>query len=85
MVLILPRGQDVSSWARRVAGQCREGVAVLTGVAPRPTAVHPTGATVDRTLLQLMDSFPVAVAYVVNHRLGILALLGSLHTAEYRR
>ncbi|MFF7632985.1 helix-turn-helix domain-containing protein [Kitasatospora sp. NPDC008050] len=45
----------------------------LAGLVPRPEAPRPDEERVATELLRLMDSFPAAVAYVVNRRLDILA------------
>ena len=70
-----PSGQVVDALARalRLDPDAHRHAHRLAGLAPRPSVAHPTGDTVDRALLQLMDSFPTAVAYVVNHRLEVLA------------
>ena len=70
-----PSGQVVDALARalQLDPDAHRHAHRLAGLAPRPTVAHPTDATADRALLQLMDAFPTAVAYVVNHRLEILA------------
>jgi transcriptional regulator with XRE-family HTH domain len=70
-----PSGQVVDALARalRLDAEAHQHAHHLAGLAPRPAPAHPSTATVDRALLQLMDAFPTAVAYVVNHRLEVLA------------
>jgi transcriptional regulator with XRE-family HTH domain len=70
-----PSGQVVDALARalRLDPDAHRHAHHLAGLAPRPAAARPTGTTVDPALLQLMDAFPTAVAYIVNHRLEILA------------
>ena len=70
-----PSGQVVDALARalRMDPDAHRHAHSLAGLAPRPTAAPPRGAIVDRGLLHLMDAFPASVAYVVNHRLEVLA------------
>jgi transcriptional regulator with XRE-family HTH domain len=70
-----PSGQVVDALARalRLDPDAHRHAHSLAGLAPRPTLAHPHSAAADRALFQLMDAFPTAVAYVVNHRLEILA------------
>jgi transcriptional regulator with XRE-family HTH domain len=70
-----PSGQVVDAIARalRLDPDAHRHAYRLAGLAPRPAAAYPPVATADRALLQLMDAFPAAVAYIVNDRLEILA------------
>ena len=70
-----PSGQVVDALARalRLDPDAHRYAHHLAGLAPRPTPGYRAAAPVDRGLLQLMDAFPTAVAYVVNHRLEVLA------------
>lgn len=69
-----PSGQVVDALARalRLDPDAHRHAHRLAGLAPRP-APERGAASVDRGLLQLLDAFPNAVAYVVNHRLEVLA------------
>ncbi|HWG26516.1 helix-turn-helix transcriptional regulator [Actinospica sp.] len=70
-----PSGQVVDALARalRLDPDAHRHAHRLAGLAPRPTFVNPPNAALDDGLLQLMDAFPTAVAYIVNHRLEVLA------------
>jgi transcriptional regulator with XRE-family HTH domain len=70
-----PSGQVIDALARalRLDPDAHRHAHRLAGLAPRPTPEYSAVASVDRGLLQLLDAFPTAVAYVVNHRLEILA------------
>jgi transcriptional regulator with XRE-family HTH domain len=72
-----PSGQVIDALARalRLDPDAHRHAHRLAGLAPRPVSVpaHATGAVVDRALLRLMDAFPTSVAYIVNHRLEVLA------------
>jgi transcriptional regulator with XRE-family HTH domain len=69
-----PSGQVVDAIARalRLDTDARWHAYRLAGLLPKPA---PSGRLdqVDPALLQLMDAFPAAAAYVVNRRLEILA------------
>jgi len=45
----------------------------LAGLVPKPDAPTPGEEKVAGSLLQLMDAFPAAVAYVLNRRMDVLA------------
>ena len=71
-----PSGQVVDALARalRLEPDAHRHAHRLAGLAPRPAGAERSGDySVDRGLLQLMDAFPTAVAYIVNHRLEVLA------------
>jgi transcriptional regulator with XRE-family HTH domain len=70
-----PSGQVVDALARalRLDPDAHRHAHSLAGLTPRPTVAEQPGATSDLGLLQLMGAFPTAVAYVVNHRLEVLA------------
>lgn len=71
-----PSGQVVDALARalRLEPDAHRHAHRLAGLAPRPAVAERSGDySVDRGLLQLMDAFPTAVAYIVNHRLEVLA------------
>ena len=70
-----PSGQVVDALARalRLEPDAHRHAHRLAGLAPRPADADQPGDSVDRGLLQLMDAFPAAVAYIVNQRLEILA------------
>lgn len=70
-----PSGQVVDALARalRLEPDAHRHAHRLAGLAPRPAVAEQPGDSVDRGLLQLMDAFPTAVAYIVNHRLEVLA------------
>ncbi|MET9416156.1 helix-turn-helix transcriptional regulator [Streptomyces klenkii] len=69
-----PSGQviDAIANALRLGTDARWHAYRLAGLLPKsaPAAAHDA---VHPALLQLMDAFPTAVAYVINHRLEILA------------
>ncbi|GAA5018285.1 helix-turn-helix transcriptional regulator [Actinopolymorpha pittospori] len=70
-----PSGQVVDAVARalRLDTDARWHAYRLAGLVPAPAA--PGGSDqVDHSLAQLVDSFPAAVAYVINRRLEVLAL-----------
>jgi len=70
-----PSGQVVDALARalQLEPDAHRHAHRLAGLAPRPAIAEQSGDSVDRDLLQLMDAFPTAVAYIVNHRLEVLA------------
>jgi transcriptional regulator with XRE-family HTH domain len=70
-----PSGQVIDALARalQLDHEAHQHAHHLAGLAPRPTPASPTVAAVDCGLLQLMKAFPTAVAYIVNHRLEVLA------------
>jgi transcriptional regulator with XRE-family HTH domain len=73
-----PSGQVVDALARalRLDPDAHRHAHRLAGLAPKttPSPERPTtGAEVDPALLRLMDAFPTSVAYIVNHRLEVLA------------
>ncbi|MFF2523197.1 helix-turn-helix transcriptional regulator [Streptomyces liangshanensis] len=69
-----PSGPVVDALARalRLDTDGRWHAYRLAGLVPRPEAPAAPGE-VDPALLRLMDTFPTAVAYVVDHRLDVLA------------
>jgi transcriptional regulator with XRE-family HTH domain len=68
-----PSGQVVDAIARalKLSDDARLHAYRLAGLLPTPT--DGPGDEVDPALLQLMDAFPTAVAYIVNRRLEVLA------------
>ena len=73
-----PSGQVVDALARalRLDPDAHLHAHRLAGLEAKPTVAHPADAAVDSALLHLMDAFPTAVAYIVNHRLEVLAANG---------
>jgi len=70
-----PSGQVVDALARAL---CLDSDACwhayrLAGLVPKPDAPTPGEEKVAGSLLQLMDAFPAAVAYVLNRRMDVLA------------
>ena len=70
-----PSSQVVDALARalRLDPDAHRHAYSLAGLAPKPTLALPPDAAVDPALRHLIEAFPNAVAYVVNHRLEILA------------
>ena len=70
-----PSGQVIDALARalRLDPDAHRHAHRLAGLAPRPAPAQSTGDEVDPGLLRLMDAFPTSVAYIVNHRLEVLA------------
>jgi transcriptional regulator with XRE-family HTH domain len=70
-----PSGQVIDALARalRLDPDAHRHAHQLAGLAPRPTVAERPDTTVDPALLHLMHSFPTAAAYIVNHRLEVLA------------
>lgn len=70
-----PSGQVVDALARalRLDSDAHRHAHHLAGLSPRPATGYPPAASVDSGLIQLLGAFPTAVAYVVNHRLAVLA------------
>ncbi|WP_083751151.1 helix-turn-helix transcriptional regulator [Kribbella sp. ALI-6-A] len=68
-----PSGQVVDAIARALglSDEARLHAYRLAGLLPKPS--DGPGDAVDPALLQLMDAFPSAVAYVINRRLEVLA------------
>ncbi|MEZ0091965.1 helix-turn-helix domain-containing protein [Streptacidiphilus sp. EB129] len=70
-----PSGQVVDALARALhldADACWHAYR-LAGLVPRPEAPSADEERVAPELLRLVDSFPTAVAYVINRRLDVLA------------
>lgn len=69
-----PSGQvlDAIAGALRLGAEARWHAHRLAGLLPRSAPADPQDR-VHPALLQLMDAFPAAVAYVVNRRLDVLA------------
>ncbi|MFJ2815336.1 helix-turn-helix domain-containing protein [Streptomyces sp. NPDC087294] len=70
-----PSGQVVDALARALcldADACAHAYR-LAGLMPAPAPASPDEEKVARALLQLMDAFPDAVAYVLNRRMDVLA------------
>ncbi|MEU9335643.1 helix-turn-helix transcriptional regulator [Streptomyces sp. NPDC048290] len=70
-----PSGQVVDALARalRLESDACWHAYRLAGLVPRDTTSAPDEERVAPELLQLMDAFPTAVAYVVDRRLDVLA------------
>ncbi|GAB2605366.1 helix-turn-helix transcriptional regulator [Kribbella endophytica] len=68
-----PSGRVVDAIARslKLSEDARLHAYRLAGLLPTPT--EGPGDQVDAALLQLMDAFPTAVAYIINRRLEVLA------------
>jgi transcriptional regulator with XRE-family HTH domain len=68
-----PSGQVVDALSRALglSDEARLHAYRLAGLLPTPSAAP--GDEVDPALLQLLDAFPTAVAYIINRRLEVLA------------